>query len=231
MKKDAYYFSHDANAQNDEKCLYIISKFGMEGYGLYWAFIESMHETASGKLNCDLIEGFINRFNTNKEMLLQFYNEAIRIKMFVTDNEFYWSERVLKNKEIFEEKRGKRSIAGKKGMANRWAKDNNVISNDNKSITKHNKVNESKVKKSKIDKTFFKESQAFDKSYFKSCFSDWNKEKLAFYYDSLNTWSNEGNKKVDWIATARIWANRDEKQGKINFNQNKQHNHFSNGII
>ena len=39
--------------------------------------------------------------------------KPIRIKMFITDNEFYWSERVLKNKEIFEEKRFKRSIAGK----------------------------------------------------------------------------------------------------------------------
>jgi hypothetical protein len=114
----------------------------------------------------------------------------------------------------------------------RWdATASSGIPKHTKNADKDKGIDKDKVKDINKRKIFFKDSQSFDKSYFKNCFPDWNKEKLAFYYDSLNTWSNEGNKKVDWIATARIWANRDEKQGKINFNQNKQHNHFSNGII
>jgi len=114
----------------------------------------------------------------------------------------------------------------------RWdATASSGIPKDTKNADKDKGIDKDKVKDINKRKTFFKDSQAFDKTYFKNCFTDWNKEKLLFYYDALNTWSNEGNKKVDWIATARMWANRDEKQGKINFNQNKQHNHFSNGII
>ena len=69
MAKDAYYFSHDSNARNDEKCLFIISKYGMAGYGLYWMFVECMHEQADGKLTCALLDGFSIRFNTDITLL------------------------------------------------------------------------------------------------------------------------------------------------------------------
>jgi len=36
MKKEAYYFSHDSNARQDEKIIKLRMKLGWEGYGLYW---------------------------------------------------------------------------------------------------------------------------------------------------------------------------------------------------
>jgi hypothetical protein len=149
MKKDTYYFPHDFNAHNDEKCLCLISELGMQGYGLYWAFIEAMHETSDGRLKNNLLNGFSIRFNTDKEILLKFYNTAIALELFVTDGEFYWSERVLQNKEDFDEKRQKKSKAGRLGMQARWAKNNSVITDDNTTITKHNKGKERKGKEKK----------------------------------------------------------------------------------
>ncbi len=149
MKKDAYYFPHDANAHNDEKCLYIISKFGMLGYGLYWCFIEAMHEQKDGKLTCKLIDGLPLIFRVDKDVSLHFYNEAITIGLFVTDGVKYWSQRVLRNKDEFEEKRWKKSQAGKAGMQSRWGSHNTAITSNNTVITKHNKGKESKAKKSK----------------------------------------------------------------------------------
>lgn len=70
----------------------------------------------------------------------------------------------------------------------------------------------------KNGKCLFKNSDIFKKTDFKNAFADWSKEKLAYYYDSVLTWSNEGNMKKDWVATVRTWASRDEKQGKIKFN-------------
>jgi len=140
--KDAFYFPHDANAQNDEKLLHIVSKFGMTGYGIYWCWIEQMHESQDGKLTIKLIEGLSLRFRVDKELLLQFYNEAINIGLFLADDKKYWSQRVLRNKDEFEQKRQKKSDAGKRGMQSRWGSNNTVI-------TKHNKGKESKVKKSK----------------------------------------------------------------------------------
>lgn len=147
--KDAFYFPHDANAQNDEKLLHIVSRFGMAGYGLYWCWVEAMHEAQDGKLTIKLIEGLTLRFRVDKELLLQFYNEAISIGLFICDDKKYWSQRVLRNKDEFEEKRLKKSEAGKRGMQSRWGSSNTVITKHNTVITKHNKGKESKVKKSK----------------------------------------------------------------------------------
>ena len=66
-------------------------------------------------------------------------------------------------------------------------------------------------------KHLFSESLYIDKHKFKEVLSDWNTDKLKYYYESLLTWSNEGNKKVDWIATAKQWASRDEREGKVKF--------------
>lgn len=45
MSKDAYYFSHDSNARNDEKMLAVRMRFGAEGYGIYFMIIERLRES------------------------------------------------------------------------------------------------------------------------------------------------------------------------------------------
>lgn len=66
-------------------------------------------------------------------------------------------------------------------------------------------------------KCLFKDSELFDKVKFKEAFPEWQRDKLAYYYEQALTWSNEGNKKIDWKATVRTWASRDEKEGKLKF--------------
>ena len=34
------YFTHDAHALEDPKCMLLVSQLGMEGYGMFWALIE-----------------------------------------------------------------------------------------------------------------------------------------------------------------------------------------------
>lgn len=38
------YFSHDVNAQRDDKCVRLLQTLGWKGYGVYWALIERLHE-------------------------------------------------------------------------------------------------------------------------------------------------------------------------------------------
>lgn len=153
MKNKSYYFSHDMNAANDEKILYLRSIYGMEGYGLYWYFIELMHQTQDSKLRCKLINGIAYQINIDIDKLLQFYNTCIDAQLFVTDGEFYWSQRVLENKEIQDEKRNLKSSAGKKGMEKRWNSNSykNDITEDNTVITEHNKGKEKKGNEIKIN--------------------------------------------------------------------------------
>jgi len=117
-----------------------------------------------------------------------------------------------KNKSIVNSKNG--SLGGRPKQLKTLRKKANA----NRTLTEL-KANESNIeKKRKEKKILFTESNIFLKQNFKDAFPDWSKEKLAYYYDTVLTWSNEGNKKIDWIATVKNWSLRDEKQGKIKFN-------------
>jgi hypothetical protein len=92
------------------------------------------------------------------------------------------------------------------------------IENLNTFLTLNKDFKKSSVSGSVTGLCLFKNSEFFDPPKFKAAFPDWGREKLNFYYGAILAWSNEGNMKKDWIATARTWANRDEKEGKIKFN-------------
>jgi hypothetical protein len=79
-------------------------------------------------------------------------------------------------------------------------------------------IGKGKVKKEVGEKKSFKDSDIFDKIKFKDSFPKWAKNKLNYYYQSADAWSNEGNKKIDWKATINNWATRDELEGRLKFN-------------
>lgn len=63
-------------------------------------------------------------------------------------------------------------------------------------------------------KSLFKENEMFDKGKFAAALPDWERHVLRHYYEAMDRWSSEnGNKKVDWIATAKNWRRRDEGKG------------------
>lgn len=89
---------------------------------------------------------------------------------------------------------------------------------DSKPISKPTPKQRETKRENKIEsKCLFKDSELFDKVKFKEAFPEWQRDKLAYYYEQALTWSNEGNKKIDWKATVRTWASRDEKEGKLKF--------------
>lgn len=158
--KDAYYFSHDCNARNDEKILMLRAEHGWEGYGIYWALIEMMFESAETSLSHNKIKGIAVSYNIDITLLESVINTCIREGLFCSDNDTFWSESLRRRKNKYHEIKKKRSEAGKKGMAKRWGKNNTDITNDNNSynndITKNNKGKESKVKENKdIYSAFF----------------------------------------------------------------------------
>lgn len=64
----------------------------------------------------------------------------------------------------------------------------------------------------------FRDSEYFNLDSFKAKFSDpeYDAVDLAYYYKAVLNWSaSGGHKKIDWIATARGFMNRDEKEGKL----------------
>lgn len=93
MKKDAYYFSHDANAQDDPKCMLLIDQMGMEGYGIYWGLIEKLRAEKDYKLPLEVMTPFAKRWGTSKEKVetvIKSYN------LFKISQNYFFSLR-LKN--------------------------------------------------------------------------------------------------------------------------------------
>lgn len=128
MTKEAYYFSHDSNARNDEKILAVRMKLGMEGYGLYWAILEKMRENTNYMCVKDYNTiAFDLRVGADKVKSLV---EEFNLFQFTEDGKYFYSKSFLDRMEKKDEKSGK----AKKAADVRW-----------------NKVAEEKAKKQSIE--------------------------------------------------------------------------------
>jgi hypothetical protein len=85
--KEAYYFSHDANARQDEKVLMLRAEHGWEGYGIYWALVEMMFESSETALHHNKIRGIAVSYNINITVLESVINTCITEELFVSDGE------------------------------------------------------------------------------------------------------------------------------------------------
>ena len=112
MKKDTYYFSHDYNAHNDVKILFLRQQLGMEGYGIFWFLIESLADSG-GILPMKIIP----------VLAMQMQVPEIKVKaviesfdLFMINDEIFFSQRLLDHLQI----RNVASENGKKGAKKRW---------------------------------------------------------------------------------------------------------------
>lgn len=122
MNKDAYYFSHDANARNDIKIAALIQRYGMAGYGQYWIIIEMLREQAEFKLPLKEYTYICleRTFNICLNDVKQFINDCINVfELFKQDENFFWSESLLRRMKIKEKIRLQNIEAGKKSAQKR----------------------------------------------------------------------------------------------------------------
>jgi len=142
MKNKSYYFSHDYNAANDTKVLFLRHQLGMEGYGIYWFLIEKLAD-AGGKMPLELIPILAMQMQSSdtkvKGVITQF-------DLFSINEGEFWSDRLNDHLGL----REKLSQSGKNGAISRWknGEANGVAigeGNANKRKEKEIKENESKL--------------------------------------------------------------------------------------
>lgn len=115
MSKDAYYFSHDSNARQDEKIIALRMKLGWEGYGLYWALIEKLRDATN--YMC------VKDYNL---IAFDLRSDAAKIKTIIEDfglfaftnqeiGECFYSMSLIKRMTQFETAKAKLSVSGIKG--------------------------------------------------------------------------------------------------------------------
>lgn len=147
MEKDAFYFSHDSNAKDDPKCVMLIEQLGLEGYGIFWILIETLREQPGYKYPLVLLPALARRFNTTQDkMRIVVCNYGL---FTVSDNEFFFSESLMRRMERMDYKR---EISRRAGQAS--AQKRLLISAGSTDVERPlNDCSTSKVKKSKVNES------------------------------------------------------------------------------
>lgn len=213
MAKDSYWFKHDSTAGRGTRMRKMAFIYGHWGKGIYWDVIEILRDQSDYKFELDneslrLLSDLIGCKDEQK--FINWFNDCVRLDLLQVSDNYFYSQVLCENMGVWESKK----TNGSKAKVKR-------NESEIEAKSKH-KIIEDKIRVDiKPKKIFFKDSNIFDTVKFRETFKDWNTDKLNYYYNSLNAWSNEGNKKIDWVATARTWAMKDEREGKIKFDKPK----------
>lgn len=113
--KDAYYFPHDSNAHSDEKILKLRLKFGWEGYGIYWAIIETLREQKNYKYQLNSIEALALSLGLPVDKLQVIINYCCEIKLFTNKKVSFYSPSLLRRMKRIDEIRQRLRESGRKG--------------------------------------------------------------------------------------------------------------------
>ena len=145
MRKEAYYFSHDANAQDDPKIMKMIDNMGWEAYGIYWAIIEKLRQEKTYMLSLSVCNALAKRWAFDAKKLEEIIN---RYELFKIRKNYFWSQRLKDSME-------KKTELARASALIRW--------NNTEAMPKHNgsnangmrndaiKVKEKESKKSNTD--------------------------------------------------------------------------------
>ena len=116
--KDAYYFSHDSNARNDQRLVKVRMKYGMEGYGIYFGIIEILREQENYILyNCD-VESIAFDLRVDVEKINDIvHNQSLFEARFdaSTKEGYFYSKSLTRRMEKLDLIKQKRAEAGRKG--------------------------------------------------------------------------------------------------------------------
>ena len=211
MNKDAYYFPHDSNAKDDPKCVLLIEQLGMEGYGIYWMLVEVLREQPDYTYPLSLLPALARRYNTTTEKVKAVVcgYELFTIK----DDKIFFSNSLNRRMQTLDEKRAKRSAAGRLGNTVRWGLsqcDNNAIAMQSQSIA--SKVNKSKEEKRNNIKrkavAFTPPSVSEVEAYVSTNgYTSVNPQQFIDHYTTVG-WMVGRNKMKDWQAAVRNWNSR-----------------------
>lgn len=104
INKDAklkdFFFQHDFNALNDEKIIKLRIKYGMQGYGIYFAILELLAQNNGIlELNYDTIKYRLQDKTTIIKSVIEDFG------LFEIENDYFFSKRLKKHiAEILEQK-------------------------------------------------------------------------------------------------------------------------------
>ena len=150
MKKSTYYFSHDYNAANDVKILFMRQQLGMEGYGIYWFLIEHLAD-AGGCLPMKIIPVLAMQMQSQEVKVRAVISE---FELFQLVNEEFFSLRLMQSLDKMNELKLNNSIKGKISAEKRKASVVQPQLNSGSSVVQQRKGKERKENEIKVNNIF-----------------------------------------------------------------------------
>jgi uncharacterized protein YdaU (DUF1376 family) len=146
MSKDAYYFSHDSNAQHDPKILRMMKKRGWEAYGLYWGIVEKLREEDTHSLPTDY-ETLAFAMRIKSELIKDIVESY---DLFVVEDGLFYNLRLNKSMQLVREK----SQKAKESARKRWDNDANAMQTQCKERKGKEKKGKERKRKDKISEEY-----------------------------------------------------------------------------
>ena len=224
MNKEAYYFSHDSNARNDEKLLAIRMRFGAEGYGIYFMILERLRDESDNMSIKDYnILAFDFRVSSDK---VKSVIEDFELFEFTEDKKYFYSQRMMNNMKIKNEKSEKARLSAEK----RWNKSdsnaNALQTHSDGNAIKESKVKENKLKENIVVAPTLKSFKQFSKTDFTNeiqpFLQEFGKELCNQFFSYWTEKAPSGKMKFQlektWDTKRRLdtWKRNDEKFGGKN---------------
>jgi len=228
MAKEAYYFSHDSNARSDEKILQLRAEFGWEGYGLYWAIIETLRESSDYSFSSNAKAGLALSLNTTKEKLNDILELCFEESLLVEKDGRFFSESLMIRMEQIDEKRRKRAEAGRKGGVAK-AKAKQRSSNAKAKPSKEKKRKESKVKESKEVYKAFDHLSISTEENDKLVKLGYSQNEIDNIYDKIQNFKKNTNYNSLYL-TALNWLKREFPNRKTIDEKETLYNYHAEGF-
>ena len=92
------YFSHDVNAQHDDKCVALLTVLGWKGYGVYWGIVERMHEREGCRLAYNP-KALAWSLHIPEKFLVRVITE-FNLFVFSEDGTEFWSESAVRRQGL-----------------------------------------------------------------------------------------------------------------------------------
>lgn len=140
--KEAYFFRHDYNPTNDPKIICLLGNYGGLGYGVFWRITELLNEEETHKLQFKnyIFEAIAKQMLANAKQIEAIIRSCIEYELFDTDNEYFWSNRVIRDVEWRKEISIKRAQSGRLG-----GKSKQVLSKSKQNVA-YNIIEYNKIK-------------------------------------------------------------------------------------
>jgi hypothetical protein len=85
--KKIHYFSHDCSARHDPKIIKLRAKFGLEGYGFFFFFLEILSELSENSLKISDLDVVLYQFDGSAKKMKKILDYCIEIELFQVENE------------------------------------------------------------------------------------------------------------------------------------------------